>query len=416
MPRPESLSDLELLDLVQRQTFLYFWDFAHPTSGLARDRGDAHDRMGSHPVTIGGSGFGVMAIVIGAERGWISRTAAVGHVLKIIDFLGIADAYHGIFPHLLNGDTGRTIPFGPGDDGADIVETSYLFAGLLCARQYFGRADPREADLRKRIDLLWRAADWNWHTRGGRNVLYWHWSPTGGWHMDLPVRGWNECLITYLLAASAPDHCIDADVYRFGWVGGRHFRNGRRYYGIRLPLGPPYGGPLFFAHYSFLGLDPHGLKDTYADYWEQNVSHTLINLAHCVRNPNGFEGYGENCWGLTASDSCDGYRAHAPDNDCGVISPTAALSSFPYTPDHSMRALRHFYFALGDKIWGRFGFTDAFSESANWYAKTYLAIDQGPIVGMIENFRTGLLWKLFMSCREVKTGLLRLGFESPHLR
>jgi hypothetical protein len=411
----ENTADPELLDLVQRQTFRYFWDFAHPTSGLARDRSDPDDRTGRDQVVIGGSGFGVMAMVIAAERSWIARSAAVSRLLQIVDFLTAADAFHGIYPHLLHGETGQAIPFGPGDDGGDIVETSYLFAGLLCARQYFSRPDPEEADLRQHIDALWQRAEWIWHTRSDSKLLYWHWSPTRGWLASLPVRGWNECLITYVLAASAPVHSIGADVYRYGWAGGDHFSNGRSYHGITLPLGPPYGGPLFFAHYSFLGLDPRGLKDAYADYWKQNVSHTLINRAHCVHNPHGFKGYGEGCWGLTASDSLTGYQAHAPDNDLGVIAPTAALSSIPYTPGYSMQALRHFYFDLGEKIWGVFGFTDAFSETAGWYAKTHLAIDQGPIIGMIENFRTGLLWRLFMSCQEVKAGLAKLGFESPHL-
>ena len=233
--------------------------------------------------------------------------------------------------------------------------------------------------------------------------------------MNLEVRGWNECLLAYVLAASAPRHPIDPEVYHRGWAAGRDFRNGREFYGIRLPLGPDYGGPLFFAHYSFLGLDPRGLKDRYADYWEQNVAHVLINREHCIRNPNRFRGYGPDCWGLTASDDPLGYRAHAPDQDLGVIAPTAALSSFPYAPEHAMRALRHFYHDLGDRIWGDYGFVDAFSATQDWYARSHLAIDQGPIVAMIENHRTGLLWHLLMSCPEIQTGLRRLGFESPHL-
>jgi hypothetical protein len=172
---------------------------------------------------------------------------------------------------------------------------------------------------------------------------------------------------------------------------------------------------LFFAHYSFLGLDARGLKNRHADYWQQNVSHVLINREHCLRNPHGFAGYGADCWGLTASDDPEGYRSHAPDEDRGVISPTAALASFPYTPEHSMRALRHFYDDLGDRIWGEYGFKDAFAPTRDWYAQSYLAIDQGPIIAMIENHRSGLLWRLFMSCPEVQAGLRTLGFQSPHL-
>jgi hypothetical protein len=332
-----------------------------------------------------------------------------------VKFLYKADSYHGILPHFLDGETGRTVPFTRKDDGGDLVETSFLIAGLLCARQYFAKDDARENELRARINGLWREAEWDWHTRGGSRVLYWHWSPNNGWSMNLEIRGWNECLIAYVLAASSPRYAIDEDAYHGGWAQSRTFTNGREYYGIGLPLGPGYGGPLFLAHYSFLGLDPRGLKDQYADYWRQNVAHVLINREHCVRNPHGFKGYGPDCWGLTASDDHLGYHGHAPDRDLGVISPTAALASFPYAPEHCMRALRHFYHQLGDRIWGEYGFVDAFSETNDWYATSYLAIDQGPIVVMIENYRTGLLWNLLMSCPEIQAGLRCLGFESPHL-
>jgi hypothetical protein len=234
--------------------------------------------------------------------------------------------------------------------------------------------------------------------------------------MNFELRGWNETLITYILAASSPRYSIDPQVYHHCWAESNHFYNGKTYYGIKLPLGFEYGGPLFFAHYSFLGLDPRGLKDEYADYWEQNKNHTLINRASCVDNPKKYKGYGPDCWGLTASDNYEGYNAHSPDNDLGVITPSAALSSFPYTPEYSMQALKYFYNKLGDKIWGVYGFTDAFSEEKNWYATEYLAIDQGPEIVMIENYRSGLLWRLFMSCPEIQTGLRRLGFQSPWLK
>ena len=410
------LKDDELLELVQRQSFRYFWDFGHPVSGLARERSNRTYGYGDEVVTIGGTGFGVMAVVVGAERGWVKREEAVERLLKMTRFLVKADRYHGVFPHWMNGETGKTLPFGRKDDGGDLVETAFLMQGLLTARQYFDRDAPGEKELRNKIDRLWNEVEWDWHTRDGRDVLYWHWSPNHGWAMNFALRGWNECLIAYVLAASSPRYPILPSVYHKGWTSGDHFKNGRRYYGIPLPLGFDYGGPLFFAHYSFLGLDPRGLKDRYADYWEQNRSHVLINREHCVRNPKKFKGYGPDSWGLTSSDNPQGYGAHSPDNDLGVISPTAALSSFPYAPEHSLRALRHFYEKLGDKLWGEYGFVDAFSETEGWYAESYLAIDQGPIIVMIENHRTGLPWKLFMSCPEVRAGLKRLGFESPHLK
>jgi hypothetical protein len=410
----KNLSDSALLDIVQRQTFRYFWDFAHPVSGMARERSNVDFNYGNEVVTTGGTGFGIMATIVATERGWVTRDTAAKHLLKMVKFLFKANSYHGVFPHWMDGATGKTIPFSRKDDGADLVETSYLFQGLLCARQYFNGNNQTEIDLRNRIGWMWSDIEWSWFTRDGQEVLYWHWSPNNGWTMNFPIRGFNECLITYILAASGEHFPVTAAVYHRGWAESNFFRNGKSFYNIMLPLGFDYGGPLFFSHYSFLGLDPHGLKDRYADYWEQNKNHTLINHAYCVDNPKKFKGYGEDCWGLTASDTYNGYNAYSPTNDGGTIAPTAALSAFPYTPEFSMKALRHFYYDLGDKIWSEYGFVDAFNESKNWYAKSHLAIDQGPIIVMIENYRSGLLWKLFMSCPEIQNGLKKLGFQTPY--
>ncbi|VFU07735.1 Beta-glucosidase [Methylocella tundrae] len=414
-PQSSNLSDEALLDLVQRQTFRFFWEGAHPLSFLARDRTGLNADASDDLISIGGSGFGVMAIIVAVARGWIEREAAVARLNAMIAFLERTPSYHGLFPHFMNGRTGATIPFGRKDDGADIVETAFLFQGLLCARQFFDGDGADEKSLRDHITWMWSDAEWNWHTRDGRKALTWHWSPNNGFALDAEIRGWNECLIAYVLAAASPRHTIDPAAYHGGFAQSRVFINRRSFYDLELPLGPDFGGPLFFAHYSFCGLDPRGLRDDYADYWRQNVQHTLINYEHCVRNPNGHKGYGPSSWGLTASDDPSGYMAHAPDNDNGVISPTAALSSFAYAPQQSMRAMRHFHDDLGEGIWGRFGFVDAFSETHGWRAETYLAIDQGPIVVMIENFRSGLMWRLFMGDLDVQRGLRRLGFQSPHI-
>jgi len=413
--RPKNLSDSALLDLVQKQTFRYFWDFAHPVSGMARERTNEDAGYGREVVTTGGTGFGIMGVIVAAHRKFITRDTAAKFLLKMVNFLVKADSYHGIWAHWMNGATGKTIPFSRRDDGADLVETSYLMTGLLCAREYFNQDNPTENELRNKIGWLWGEADWNWHTRGGLDLLYWHWSPNNDWAMNFELRGWNETLITYILAASSPNYAINPRVYQKCWAESNHFYNGKEFYGIKLPLGFDYGGPLFFSQYSFLGLDPHGLKDDYADYWEQNLNHTLINHEHCVRNPKHFKGYGPNCWGLTASDTYDGYNAYSPTNDFGTIAPTAALSAFPYTPEFSMQALKHFYFDMGDKLWNEYGFIDAFNESRDWYAHSQIAIDQGPIIVMIENYRSGLLWKLFMNAPEIQQGLKKLGFESPYL-
>jgi hypothetical protein len=413
--RPKNLSDSALLDQVQKQTFRYFWDFAHPVSGLSRERSNVAYNYGNEVVTTGGTGFGIMAVIVATERKWITRDTAAKFLLKMVNFLLKANSYHGAFPHWLNGATGQTIPFSRKDDGADLVETSYLFQGLLCARQYFTGDDRVERELRNRIGWMWNDIEWNWFTKD-EEVLYWHWSPNNDWAMNFPVRGFNECLIMYVLAASGEKYPVSSAVYHRGWAQSNFFKNGKEFYGIKLPLGFDYGGPLFFSQYSFLGLDPRGLKDRYADYWEQNKNHTLINRAYCIDNPKEFKGYGENSWGLTASDTYHGYDAHSPTNDNGTITPTAALSAIAYTPEHSMQALKYFYNNLGDKIWSEYGFTDAFNETKNWYAVSHLAIDQGPIIVMIENYRSGLLWKLFMSCPEIKRGLQKLGFESPWIK
>lgn len=412
-----NISDSVLLDIVQRQTFRYFWDFAHPVSGMARERSNTSFGYGDETVTTGGTGFGIMSLIVAVERKWIDRDTAAKFMLKMVNFLLKAQSYHGAFPHWMDGATGKTIPFSRKDDGADLVETSFLFQGLLCARQYFNSNNETEKELRNRISWMWPDIEWNWFTKG-QDVLYWHWSANNGWAMDFPVRGFNECLIMYILAASSPNekYQVPSSVYHRGWAQSDFFKNGKDFYGITLPLGFDYGGPLFFSHYSFVGLDPRGLKDRYANYWEQNKNHTLINREHCLRNPNKFKGYGENCWGLTASDTYNGYAAHSPAEDLGTISPTAALSAFPYTPEYSMKALKHFYYDLGEKIWSEYGFIDAFNETKNWYASSHLAIDQGPIIVMIENYRSGLLWKLFMSCPEIKMGLKKLDFESPALK
>jgi len=406
------ISDSALLTLVQEQTFTYFWDFGHPVSGLARERATSGD-----VVTIGGSGFGVMAILAGIQRNFITRPQGLARIQTMVNFLSTrVQRYHGAFPHWLNGATGATVPFSTQDDGADLVETAYLVQGLLAARQFFNSgADPAEATVRDSINSIWKGVDWSWFRQNGQNTLFWHWSPNYNWSTNQPINGWNEALIVYVLAASAPVDSIPRTVYDNGWAGNGAIRNGNSYFGVQLPLGPAGGGPLFFAHYSFLGINPNGLSDAYANYWTQDTAHAKINYNYCVKNPSAYKGYSSECWGLTASDEQNGYSAHSPANDNGVIAPTAAISSLPYTPAESMNALRFFYYKLGDKIWGRYGFTDAFNLTTGWYDSDFLAIDQGPEIVMIENYRSGLLWDLLMSCPEIKTGMKRLGFSSPHL-
>jgi hypothetical protein len=408
------ITDSALLTLLQQETFKYFWDFGHPVSGLARERSSSGD-----VVTTGGSGFGIMAMLVAVQRNFITRADALSRVNTIVNFLvNNVTRYHGAFPHWINGATGATVPFGTQDNGGDIVETSYMIQGLLCARQFFNSSsDATEISLRNNINGIYNGVQWNWYRQNNQNVLTWNWSPDYNWIINVKVSGWNEALITYVLAASSniDSNTIPKVVYDNGWAGNGGEKNGKSFYGVKLPLGPDYGGPLFFSHYSFLGINPKNLSDAYANYWEQDTAHATINYLYCVNNPNHFYGYSNLCWGLSASDISAGYSASSPTNDLGVIAPTAAISSLPYTPVQSMNAIRFFYYKLGDKIWGQYGFTDAFSLTGLWFDSDRLAIDQGPEIVMIENYRSGLLWNLFMSCPEIKTGMTDLGFTSPNL-
>jgi len=412
-----------LLTLIQRQTFQYFWNGAEPNSGMAAERinmDGIYPENDKDVVTSGGSGFSMMAILVGIKRGFITKEQGLQRLEKIVGFLEKADRFHGAWPHWMYGKTGRVKPFSQKDDGGDLVETAFMIQGLLAVRQYYLNGDSEEKKLASRIDKLWKEVDWNWY-RNGQNVLYWHWSPDYGWQMNFPIHGYNECLIVYILAASSPTHGVPAEVYHEGWAQNGKIKSPSEHFGYELQLhhiGAPNGGPLFWAHYSYLGLDPHGLKDEYADYWKENTDQTLINYSWCVENPLHYKGYGPDSWGLTSSYSIKGYSGHAPseERDLGVLAPTAAISSIPYTPEKSIAAIKHWYGDMKSKLWGEYGFYDAFSETADWYPQQYLAIDQGPQVVMIENYRSGFLWKLFMSSPEVQSGLKKLGFQSPYLK
>ncbi len=399
------LTDEALLDLVQRRTLAYFWDFGHPLSGMARERSaGAVSYDTAETVTTGGTGFGIMALIAGAERGFLPRGDVVARIGRIAGFLAEVPRYQGAFPHWLNGTTGDTVAFSANDTGGDIVETAFLMMGLLAARQWLG-----PGALATQIDALWRAVNWAAFCPAPDRMM-WHWRPEGDWAVGLPITGYHEALIAFVLALASPTHQIDPSAYEIGWKTSRTFENGKSFYGIRLPLGPDCGGPLFFTHYSFQGLDPRGLVDRHADYFAQNRAHALIHHAYAQDNPKGFQGYGP-AWGLTACDGDKGYDAFSPSNDQGVIAPTAAIASLPYTPAQSLAALRHYHEALGDRLWGDLGLRDAFNETAGWVADSHLAIDQGPIVTMVENARSGLLWRLFMSAPEIAPALARMGLR-----
>ncbi|MBZ5663787.1 MAG: hypothetical protein LAO30_04225 [Acidobacteriia bacterium] len=409
------LDDDELLTMLQRACFHYYWEGADPHSGMARENIPGDDRI----VATGASGFGIMALVVGVDRGFITRQQGVERLTRIVDFLEHAPRYHGAWSHFMNGNTGETMPvFGMFENGGDLVETSFLIQGLLAARQYFHGSCEREQSLYRRITQLWETVEWDWYRETPTSdFLYWHWSPQWAWQIHHPLIGFNEVMITYLLGIASPTHAVPPTLYYSGWVGqseravsyregwsgsteGDHYGNGHTYYGIKLDVGVGTGGPLFFTHYSYMGFDPHSLHDRFTkSYFENNRNIALINLAYSAANPKHFLGYGPNAWGLTASDGPDGYVPHAPDDndDRGTLTPTGALASFPYTPEASITALKHYYRDLGDRMWDIYGPRDAFNPGANWVSPIYMGLNQAPIVVMIENYRTGLVWKNFMS-------------------
>ena len=416
------MSDDELLTMVQEAHFRYYWEGAHPIAGLARENIPGDDDL----VATGAAGFGIMAILVGAERGFVTRQAAAERLLRIVEFLERADRFHGAWPHFLHGRTGKVIPlFGPADNGADLVETAFLTQGLLAARQYFGGADTTERTIARKITELWEGIEWSWFRRTpDSEFLFWHWSPTHAWEINHPLIGFNETLISYLLAIASPTHAVPPSMYYTGWASqseravryrqgwgqttdGDHYGNGRAYYGITLPVGVGVGGPLFFTHYSFLGFDPRALTDRWTNYFENNRALARINQAYVIANPGEYRGYGAAAWGLTASDDPWGYAAHEPkpQQDNGTIAPTGALASFPYAPDAAAATLKHFYRDLGKQIWGEFGFRDAFNRTEGWVAPITMGLNQAPVTVMIENHRTGLLWRLFMANAEIRRAL-----------
>lgn len=416
-----TLSDIDLIQKVQEDVLRYFWNYTHTNSKLARERLHENDlSFDENIVTTGGSGFGFLNILMAIENQYINRTEGVSHLDTALNFLENADRFHGAWPHWMDGNNGQVIPFSPLDNGGDIVETAFLCQALICIREYFKNGNTREQELAQKADELWKGVEWNWYTNG-ENVLYWHWSPDFEWQINFPIKGYDEGLIAYIMAASSPTHPITADVYHNGWARNGNILNGATKYNIPVIFNHNGAndnvGPLFWAQYSYLTLDPRGLTDSYANYWDVVKNHTQVIYQHCIQNPNEYDGYNEKSWGLTASysrntDGSTGYAAHQPNNDKGVITPTAALSSIPYTPEESLKFLRYLYEEEQDEYIGIAGPYDAFSVHYQWKTPRYLAIDQGTIGPMMENYKTQLFWDLFMNAPEIRQGLINLGFSS----
>lgn len=401
------VTDDELLTMVQQASFRYYWDAAEPHSGMTRENRPGNDDM----IALGASGFGIMALVTGVDRGFITREQGLDRMLQITAFLARADRYHGAWPHFLSGSTGHTLPvFGVFDDGADLVETSFLMEGLLTARQYFNHPDAKEQELVQRITHLWEGVEWDWFLTPKHDAIWWHWSPDYSYYIANRLTGWNEVMITYLLAIASPTHGIPANAWITGWAGegiGAQYANGKSYFGIRLPVGGGTGGPLFFTDYSFMGLNPARVTDKFTNYLDQVKAQTLINYRYCLADPEHWKGYGADDWGITAVDGPDGYVPYEPTKglDDGTIAPTGAVSAMAYAPEQSMAAIRHWYRDLGAQTWGIYGFVDAFNQTDDWSAIITMGLNQAPQVAMIENARTGLIWRMFMANPEIAPAL-----------
>mgnify|MGYP003575241623 CR=1 FL=1 len=425
------MTDDELLDMVQEANFRYYWEGAEPNSGMALENIPGRRTM----IASGASGFGIMALIAGIERKFISREEGVDRFVKIVDFLEKTDKFHGAFSHFISGETGKAVPFfGPVDNGGDLVETAFLAQGLIAAKAYFSNSDPKETLIRKKITKIWEGIEWSWYRKtADSKYLFWHWSPDHQWKINHKLIGWNETMIVYLLGIASPTNAIPASMYYTGWASqdkeaqdyrkgwgqttdGSLYTNGNTYYGIPLKVGVSNGGPLFFIHYSYLGADPKQIKDKYTDYFSNNRNIALINYRYSVENPEKHKGYGEGAWGLTASDGTWGYAASEPVErmDDGKMTPTGALASFPYTPEESMKALKNYYRNYGSFLWGAYGFRDAFNLAENWCSPIYMGLNQAPITVMIENYRSGLFWKLFMSDPDVQNGMKKLAQEGTN--
>ena len=403
----------DLLDMTQRYATRYFVDFADPVTGMARER---NNNIDGNIVTTGGTGFGIMAIIAGMERNYFPRERGINGIKRIVSFLEKTERFHGAWAHWYDADTQKAFSFSKFDDGGDLVETAFLMQGLLTAREYLKKGNEDDRNLSKRITSLWETVEWNWYTQG-TDSLYWHWSKNYGWKMNHRIKGFDETLITYVLAASSPTYPIEKKVYDACYKNSPYYYNDKSYYGMKLDLGMEYGGPLFFTHYSFLGLNPNGLTDGFTDYFQRNKAQALIHRAYAIENPKKHAEYGANLWGFTSSDDpLTGYSSHQPGtpDENGTVSPTAAISSIVYTPKESMDVLNYLYFQKGKQLFGECGFYDAYNPEmveGQQVVRSYLAIDEGPIAVMIENYRSKLLWNLFMSNDEITKGLEKLGFK-----
>ncbi|MDM7914397.1 MAG: glucoamylase family protein, partial [Candidatus Eisenbacteria bacterium] len=405
-----ALTNEALLDTLQRTAFDFFWNEANPANGLIKDRSTPGSAC-----SIASVGFGLSAILIGIDHGWITRDEGRARILTTLETFwngpqGTAPdgmiGYKGLFYHFLDMNTAtRTW-----DCELSTIDSALLFAGILDAREYFTTDDPVDVQVRTLADSLYYRADWNFFRNGNPGILM-GWRPGTGFAGFGQWVGYNEAMILYILAIGSPTHPVPASSWNT-WTSGYHWQT---QYGYTYVIFPP----LFGHQYSHCWIDFRYIQDAHMrgrgiTYFENSRRATLAQRNYCIANPFGHIGYGANLWGITACDGPDGYAAHGappPQNDDGTIAPTAPAGSIPFTPDESLAVLQNLYDNYRAMLWGPYGFRDAFNLDRGWWDTDYIGIDQGPIVLMIENYRTGAVWERIERNGDVQWGLHLAGFD-----
>ena len=422
----------ELLLDIQRLSFDYFLKEANPANGLIPDRNTP-----ASPASIAAVGLALSAYPASVERGFMTRAAAVERTLATLRFFWNAphgpepDAtgYKGFYYHFLDMKTGRRV----WKCELSTVDTALLLAGVLAAGAYFDADDESELEIRRLADALYRRADWRWAQNGGTTLTH-GWRPEKGF-LRYRWQGYDEALILYVLGLGSPTHPLPPESYA-AWLSTYKWK---KIYGRELA----YAGPLFIHQFSHIWIDFRGIRDAFmrkhgSDYFDNSRQATYLQRDYAIRNPKGFVGYGENCWGITASDGpgptkremrVDGrrffsYQARgAPFGpDDGTLSPWAAIASLPFAPEIVLPALRHFH-EIDLHEGNPYGFTASFNptiaaadgRSRGWVSPDHVGINQGPIALMIENYRSDFLWQLMRRVPAISTGLRRAGFSGGWL-
>lgn len=392
----EAMTDNEFLDLVQKRAAMFFWQEADPRTGLVPDRARNFAPRAGRVANLAATGFGLTALIIAQERGWLSRDQVYNRTLTTLQFARDR-LFHkeGFSYHWLNTRTGAR----EWNSEVSSVDTALFLAGALFAGEYY--RGTRVAEI---ADHLYRRANWKWMCNGRKFVCHGY-RPESQSFLKYHWGAYCETLLVDVLAIGSPTFPIDAKAWH---DMTRKVRSYKSYRCIALP-------PLFTHQYHNLWVDFRGLHDGVADYFENARTATLANRQYCIDGMKRHSTYGPDSWGLTACDGPQGYRVYgAPPGrakDDGTVAPTAPGGSFAFTPKESLAALKHMYYTYKPRIWGRYGFCDAYNVDKDWNASDVIAINLGPIVLAIENHRTGMVWKHFMKIAHVRRAIKRIGFR-----